>query len=419
MKSLRHFPEATLSINRVFHFTLILIPFTFPYFQLVFFNVLMVLLTLLWLVKKNFKERILSIKNNPVALLFISTYIIYVICLIYSEDKATGAWILEKRLAILLFPFILATENLDKRLVHKILWSFVASCLLATLICLGNIIYYDVVANGSLTSLTFDSFERERFSSFIPIHPPYFSLYLTFAIIILGYILMTHWVEWSWQKKNAVTSLIVYFLIINLLLSSRMPLIFLALVFIILSIKHIFKHLLLGAIVLVIVAGMLIFLLNQYTLLQDRFREITETEWSPPVGIYHNSTNMRVGIFICTTSLLKENWLLGLGTGNTQQNLNSCYEEKGYSDVLYKLEYNAHNEYFNTWLNTGIAGLLLFVLSLFLPLRKAYKRKHYLYLAFLCLIILFCATECLLERQKGIVFYAFFNSLFAFHYKPL
>jgi hypothetical protein len=296
--------------------------------------------------------------------------------------------------------------------------SFVGGCLLATLICIGNILYYDVFIQ-STTTLSFESFDRERFSSFIPLHPPYFSLYITFCIVIAGSLLIKNWIESSVITKSMLTGLILYLFVINLLLSSRMPLIFLALIFCVWLIRHIHNHPISGSFIAVVILAIIIFLFNSYSLLQDRFREITETDWSPPVGNYHNSTNMRVGIFLCTTSLLKENWVFGVGTGDTQEKLNSCYQRNGYSDVLYNLEYNTHNEYFNIWLTTGIGGLFIFVLSLFIPLNMAYKRKFYLYLAFLALIILFCVTESLLERQKGIVFYGFFNSIFAFHFKEL
>ena len=45
------------------------------------------------------------------------------------------------------------------------------------------------------------------------------------------------------------------------------------------------------------------------------------------------------------------------------------------------------------------------------PTNKALREKNYLYLSFLILIALSAIPENLLASQKGVVFYAMFNSL--------
>jgi O-antigen ligase len=63
----------------------------------------------------------------------------------------------------------------------------------------------------------------------------------------------------------------------------------------------------------------------------------------------------------------------------------------------------------------GILGLLILIGSLIVPAVAANRNQNYLYLAFLLFFSLCFLTESVLNSQKGVVFFAFFNSLFAFH----
>jgi O-antigen ligase len=175
------------------------------------------------------------------------------------------------------------------------------------------------------------------------------------------------------------------------------------------------RNRLIALICLIFSFGVVLYLFSEVPFFKKRFYEIQQTKWVPPLGVHHNSTNLRAGTYYCAASLLKQNWLFGLGTGNVQANLNNCYKSNGFSDVLYLNEYNTHNEYLNVWLNTGFVGFVLFLMSLTIPLLIAIKEGNKLYVAFLILLMLVFLTENILERQKGIIFYAFFNSLFAFN----
>lgn len=402
--------------SHLFPITLLLISFSFP-FNKTISNVLIIFLVLLWLIKGNIKNRILEVLNNKLALIFLSSYFIYIICFIYSEDQRSGLFILEKKLSILLFPILLSTENFKKKLVNKILLTFVISCFLATLLSIVHVFYIHFYSKGPLSSLTIESFYRDNFTSLLNLHPTYYSLYITFSIIIIIFFLFRDWNKLTTHIKFLALLVLIYFTFINILLSSRMLLFISALIFGILFVRFLFKYRVTGIVIIFFITFVFIFFLNQKNnIIDKRFKELTETQWAPPIGIYHNSTNLRVGILNCSFSLLRNNWLFGFGTGSAQKNLNACYQSSGFSDVLFIDQYDTHNQYLNVWLNTGVIGLAIFLLTIVIPMKNAYKENCLLYLAFLCLIALCCFTESLLERQNGIVFYAFFNSLFAFHF---
>ncbi|MES2397297.1 MAG: O-antigen ligase family protein [Bacteroidota bacterium] len=310
----------------------------------------------------------------------------------------------------------MSTEKLKRGLVNKILLSFVISCFLATLLSILHIYYLHFYTEIPLPSLTVESFYRDNFTSLLDIHPTYYSMYITFSTIVIVFFLFRDWNKLKIYVKFLALFVIVYFAFINILLSSRMLLLISLLMLVTLLIRFLFKNRVAGIIIILFLTlSTTFFFIHKNNIIKKRFTELTETQWTPPIGIYYNSTNLRVGILNCSFSLLKNNWLFGFGTGSAQKNLNACYQSSGYSDVLFIDQYDTHNQYLNVWLNTGVIGLAIFLLTIVIPMKKAYKANCFLYLAFLSLIALCCFTESLLERQSGIVFYAFFNSLFSFH----
>jgi O-antigen ligase len=111
-------------------------------------------------------------------------------------------------------------------------------------------------------------------------------------------------------------------------------------------------------------------------------------------------------------------WIWGVGTGDSQDQLNAIYREHNlYSgngtpqDVGYQ-EYDTHNQYMETFLKLGLLGVGYLLFYVIAHLRQSIKKNHLLYAAFLLLFIIFSCTETTLQTNKGIFFFAFFNCLF-------
>ena len=144
--------------------------------------------------------------------------------------------------------------------------------------------------------------------------------------------------------------------------------------------------------------------------LHDRFKEIFKK--NTYTNVESNSTSIRVGIYQCSVSILKDNWLFGLGIGDVQEELNNCYLET--SDILYKDKYNSHNQYLSIWLGTGILGIILLLNLLYANFRIAWIYYDKLYLFILLLYSAQFFTENLLERQSGVILFFFIISFFGF-----
>ncbi|MCX8491977.1 MAG: O-antigen ligase family protein, partial [Cyclobacteriaceae bacterium] len=100
-----------------------------------------------------------------------------------------------------------------------------------------------------------------------------------------------------------------------------------------------------------------------------------------------------------------------VGVGDVQNKLQEVYK-RYFLKYSYMEKFNAHNEYVQTLLGLGFVGLIILLFTLAFPFYLAYKKQEIIYILFIALFAYCCITESMLHVQKGIVFYAFFNSLF-------
>jgi O-antigen ligase len=126
-----------------------------------------------------------------------------------------------------------------------------------------------------------------------------------------------------------------------------------------------------------------------------------------------------LAIWRCSFDLIEQHGLIGLGTGDVQDELQKAYEKRKFYFASRYNNYNAHNQYIQQLLSHGIIGLVSLLLSIGIGFYLAFKQKNTLYFYFLVIFAVICLTESFLEINKGIIWYSFFNSLFAFSKKPL
>jgi O-antigen ligase len=126
---------------------------------------------------------------------------------------------------------------------------------------------------------------------------------------------------------------------------------------------------------------------------------------------------MRPLIWSCALELVSDSPLLGVGTGDVQDQLQECYVERDYVSLLIwePTRFNGHNQFIEITIGQGIIGFLILLASLIIPAVIAFKENNRFYLLFIILIGVSFLTESLLERQNGVVFFAFFNSLLFFN----
>ncbi len=126
-----------------------------------------------------------------------------------------------------------------------------------------------------------------------------------------------------------------------------------------------------------------------------------------------HSLLQRLEFWKASIGIIKENFWIGVGTGDIEQAFEEQYEE--YQSYLApEWRHRAHNQYLAIFVSFGVIGFLLFIFSLLYPAIKNQNLHDYLYFVFFFILLLSMFYEDTLETQAGATFYAFLNSLLLF-----
>lgn len=354
-----------------------------------------------------------SALRNRVLPLYVGFYLLHIIGLLWTQNTETGLKDLETKLSLLAFPLgIGAWLRLKESDRDKVLWVFVGACTLGSLLCYGNAFY-----RFSLTGETKYFFYHEL-GGFIDMHAVYYSMYCCFSVlIVLRSVLSRHYdhlIDW---RLIGLILLALYIVGFVLMLSGRGQIVALgAIIFTgIIWVFYQRKKLWQGILLTLAAAGLLLAGILFNPVNKNRFQEAINYNNEYGIEKSWGGRALRLLKWDCALTILKSEWLGGVGTGDVQDQLQACYQEKNYVPLLLNnARYNAHNQFFQTWLGLGVLGLAFFVAILAQGFYLSFIRKDYLYTAFLVLFLAICLTESTLAVQKGIVFFCFFNSLFLF-----
>jgi len=126
-----------------------------------------------------------------------------------------------------------------------------------------------------------------------------------------------------------------------------------------------------------------------------------------------HSAMQRLEYWKTSIDIIKENFMIGVGTGDMNLAFRDQYE-KNNTLLESKYRWRSHNQFLAIFVGFGIIGLLWFIFSLIYPPFKTRKFKDYFYLSFFIIIILSMLWEDTIESQSGVTIYAFFSSFYLF-----
>lgn len=126
-----------------------------------------------------------------------------------------------------------------------------------------------------------------------------------------------------------------------------------------------------------------------------------------------HSLTQRFEYWKTALSIIKENSLIGVGTGDVQEAFDKQYVKLN-SPLLKEWRLRSHNQYLSIAVAFGIIGLLWFLFTLIYPMIKQKMVFDYLYITFFIVAVISFLAEDTLETQAGVTFYAFLNSFFLF-----
>lgn len=421
-------------IQKVRITALILSAILLPY-SITFCHFFILLFILTSLMERNWKSKIKLLFTDSASLLFILLFVLHLIGILYSADQKNAWFDVEKKIFVFALPIVLImSSSLMKEEIHRLFNWFMASCIAGTFACFYHAY---LAASGSADSFYFNSLTASEFysSSFsglwkfftygplasgININPSYFSLYLVFCLLLLLPQHATSFKSYSFTKRISLLVVWVYMSVFVILLSSRMMIIALLLLngfvsFHYFSERRFWDKLAFTCIVISFLGGLIY--LNPVT--RYRSEEIMITSNTFQLDTVHTqSVSIRASLWWQGLKAFQSvNPLLGAGTGDVIAAMEESGARHHISNVMSSLD--PHNQFLYTLIGLGSIGLLALLSCLLLPAVFALRQRDYFYLGFVLIFTLVCITQSALEFQKGIAFFAIFNSILVFSYCDL
>ena len=333
-----------------------------------------------------------SLKINTFNIPFIATAVLFsAVCLWYFSSKSVS--LLANTLLLFAIPLCSSFIYQSQTFLHhktRILLSFCGS---VGLLSFYTIVFYLIdIPNHNFNWY----FARFNIENHLHIHGTYLSLWMGIALLILANI----WIS-STAKTNIKNVFYSFFCLVFvaglLVVNSRMMLYAMLFLGVLLYYFYAIKSNQLAISKKMVIILFIAF----YTVLM-----LSQRYWDDVVFLFENklATSSRYTINYCSLQTITDAFLLGTNPNTLQNQLNTCYDEYGFSE-LSKENINSHNQYLDYFLKGGVLLFVAFVALLFTKLRLAYQKQNYLYFSVTLLFCLAFATENILVRQYGIYCY--------------
>ncbi|MCW5912287.1 MAG: O-antigen ligase family protein [Cyclobacteriaceae bacterium] len=352
-----------------------------------------------------------SHKNKPVfnkqILLFWCLYLGAVVGVLNSTNLEIAYFDLEKKLPWLSLPLIFFIGNK----ITKEEFLFILKGFLICLCCLNA--YALTTPESFINQLTMT---WHTWNESLPINRIYLGMYNVFGLVIAAYFF-----NFSSRVIEKIIYATIFFLLVVSLVNTFAKTAMVAFIAIsLLELSYVlYKK---GKSWFYAGAGSLVVITIFAFIVITPLQEVTKKILSKETFAFSNnpllfeSINFRYVHWSSSWSALKQdnNWITGVGTGDSQKLLDEFYALKlnDHERNYLILGYNSHNQYFTTWLNFGLVFLLLLVYQFFCSIQSYYKKGLRIGVYFILIIMFSCITESMFERQQGIVFYTFFSLLF-------
>jgi len=353
----------------------------------------------------NAKLKKIRTLNSPFSIAYFLT-----LCMgfFFSNDKGYALKVIDTSIWFLVVPLFLGTSRTIKRnVILNIGKVFCYSVFVGAVYCLLSNVYYFIINKIDFNRFFEWDYTYQHLTSFIGLHPTYFSI----AILICFNIVVFVFPFESYRDKTHKITLLIFFPLFLIILGSKVAIV----LFIVLGNvavliyvkKKLTKRLLIGY----LVANLLIVAIMYKTpVVYWRFKRFFESSQNSLTG--KDLSDYRIMHWKCAWESISKKPFMGWGTGDAIATMDHCYTFYGKEELH---GYNAHNQYFESWLKTGIAGLITILLSILTPLVVSIRRKQCLFIFIFLIYALVAATESVLSVQKGIILFCVISSLYLDH----
>ena len=382
-------------------FALMILAFSMPLSPAIM-SISQVLLVLNFLVEPDLKNRFKLLSSNHAFWFFLSFFLIYIVGMIYTTNINQGLKEIKIKLPLLLIPIALAGKS-ELILIDfkKILLAAIAGVLVTSFV--GMYIY--------LTEKPEELRDISPFISHIRL-----SLMLCMAIFSALY-LITNSGKSKILYKTLLAVTAIWLLTFIGILGARSGYLVILVVAVFVGLTYLLKQR------KYILAGALALLLFIVPVSMYKFTDSVRTrinEIPAEIENYRNGENVsgqsisqRFVYWAISLELIKENPVLGVGTGDTDFAFKNYYATHQVK-LEKKFQFTSHMQYLNITISFGLIGLIIFFVSVLYPPFLLNRYSDYLMISFLITLFISMLTEDTLETQAGITFFAFYNSLLLF-----
>jgi O-antigen ligase len=352
--------------------------------------------------------------------IFTSGFIFSLAGLIYTCNLNEGLHNIERQLSLFLFPVLFFSSfRFTETKIRLIAAIFFLSILGVSLYLVRESASLFMVKDATLKEWLVKENLNHAFSKPIEMHATYLSLYLGMAIF-MGFSWFVAMKEW-WLKVFLLLSILVLAFTLTLLLSrvviwSVLILLLFIYPFSVSGVRNKFLLLLAGGTVILIFIGVK----RESHFVTERFTAKTNEDIQMSQFLAADSTynpelggSSRADRWYCAIELIREKPLLGYGTGCEKDALMEKYRKYNMQNAILN-RYDSHNQYLAFTIKNGVLGLILFLLPIIYGIYLSIRKRSFLYLSFILLFAFTCLTENVLESNKGIFFFAIFNTLLCY-----
>ncbi len=387
----------------------------FVFFALVFPKLIaFAFIGFLPLIIVGYLKKKISFKVNLLSILFIAFYLIYLIYAIFTRHPDLASRYFENKLSFILIPILLSF-----RIKNRISWKAPILVFLFSILILLSQSYFVAFSCYFGGEKQINCFFSSLFS--FQHHPTYTAVYLLLASAF-SLCLMKD--KGKYLNKKWIIPAIIFLIFSYFLCLSLAGILFMFLLISVLFIRFIYlKFGKFITLLSIVVTPVIIFLVINFVPKiegeyynakwhADKFME-NPSEYLVKQKEPLEGTQVRLCMWIVATQVFSD-FPMGVGTGNVDEVL-GFYLKKSKQYELAKKEYNPHNQYLQTAVETGVFGLFILIALIFTAVYYSIKNKNWILLTLILNLAFNMIFESMLQRQDGIVFYTFFLNLLAIY----
>lgn len=354
--------------------------------------------------QNDLKARFQSVLANPLLLAISALFLITLISGIWSDDKSVWLKSCIMKLPLLFFPFVFVGQKGFKR-KH---WILLSIAWIALCVC------------GSFWTMFQYLQSKENFEAqyqTAKVLPTWSGdSHIRFSIAVVAALLLWLKLEDSDYLKNGgmkwiLRFLMVWMMLFLLILSAKTGWVGLFFVVLPLGLYYLVKN---GyrktALFLMLVVFALPFIAyKSIPTFRERINyvsyQLINFGEKQTAGVY--SDHNRLLSIKAGWDIFRDNWLTGVGYGDTKQAMRNWFDVNA-DQVPVAERFRPLNQWLNAGAASGILGMVIVSIPVFLPFFMQGWRSNKPALAFVIFMMLIFIYECMLEDQLGVFLFAFF-----------